>query len=146
MDLLADYREKMRPFTDIIGAAFESCNWYMKGMHEDVYEVGMRIELEKKGYIVHQQEEFPVYYKGELTNKKFRIDLAIETLRIGNIIIELKAINRVEDKQRHQLWSYMRLTNTQYGILINFSPNGVYSECYEYDVITNSCTSFKPNL
>jgi len=118
----------------------------MKGMHEDVYEVGMRIELEKKGYIVHQQEEFPVYYKGELTNKKFRIDLAIETLRIGNIIIELKAINRVEDKQRHQLWSYMRLTNTQYGILINFSPNGVYSECYEYDVITNSCTSFKPNL
>jgi len=143
MDLLADYREKMQPIRDIIGAAFESANWYKKNMHEDLYEVGMRIELEEKGYTVHQQEELPVYYKGKLTDKKFRIDLSIDTPRIGTVIIELKALNRVEDKQRHQLWSYMRLTNTTYGILINFSPTGVYSETYEYDSVSNTCKPFQ---
>jgi len=143
MDLLADYKDKMQPIKDIIGAAFDSVNWYKKGMHEDIYEVGMRIELEEKGYLVHQQEEFPVYYKGKVTSKVFRLDLAIDTPRIGTVIIELKAINRIEDKQRHQLWSYMRLTNTKYGVLINFSPSGVYSELYEYDSVTNSCHPFK---
>jgi len=126
-----------KPFHDIIGAAFESANWFKHGMQESVYEVGLKFELEAMGYTVHQQEEFPVYYKGIKTNKKYRMDLVVETKEMGNIILELKAINAVDDSHRRQLCSYMRLTQTRYGMLLNFSPQRVYSERYEYDFSTN---------
>ncbi len=131
-DIENEKEQSPQAFYDIIGAAYESANWFKQGMHENVYEVGMKIELEAKGYKMHQQKEFPVYYKGAITDKKFRMDLVLECNECGNIIIELKALNAIDDKQRKQLCSYMRLTNTRYGILINFSPQSVYSEKYEY--------------
>lgn len=125
-------------FTDIVGAAFESAKWYKHGMHEDVYETGLYIELKEKGYVVQRQKDFPVFYKGTVTQKHFRMDLVVMLPSGNNIILELKAVNRIDDQHRKQLWSYMRLTNTKYGMLINFSPTIVYTEKFEYILETNS--------
>ena len=65
------------------------------------------------------------------------MDFVVSTPLIGDIIVELKALNAIDDRQRKQLWSYLRLTNTKYGILINFGPQSVYSEKWEYDSETN---------
>ena len=137
MDLLAEYNKKMQPFFDIIGAAYESQKWFKQGLQESVYEVGLNIELEKKGYNVIKQQEFQIWYKGQPTDRKYRMDLVVATPYIGNIIVELKALNAIDDRQRKQLWSYLRLTNTKYGILINFGPQSVYSEKWEYDSETD---------
>lgn len=145
MDALAEYRDRMRPFGDIKGCAFKSYNFYHDGVDELIYEVGLLWELEQLGYKVHRQKEFPVYYKGAVTDICRRMDLVVETPKIGNIILELKSVNYVEDKHRKQLWSYMRLTDTTYGMLINFGPKGVYTETFEYDSQSNSCYRITTN-
>ena len=57
-----------------------------------------------------------------------RVDLVVRDELLGFVIIELKALEYIYDAQRTQLWSYMKLLNNKYGMLINFSPKGVYTE------------------
>ena len=121
---------------DIKGAAFESYKFYNKFVDEKTYEVGMLMELkELPGYTVYRQQDFYVYYKGENTGVTRRMDLVVDTPH-GTFIVELKALNAVDEKQRRQLWSYMKLMNCHYGMLINFSPTGVYSETWCMNLYT----------
>ena len=56
------------------------------------------------------------------------------------MVLELKALDYIYDAQRLQLWSYMKLLNVKYGMLINFSPKGVYSENWMIeDIKTEKC-------
>lgn len=60
MDLIEYYNNKNKPFYDIIGAAYESANWFKHGMHEDVYETGL-----KKGVYTEKYEYCPKNNKCE---------------------------------------------------------------------------------
>ena len=121
---------------DIKGAAFESFKFYREFVDEITYEIGVMMELGKRPeYTVHRQREFYVFYKGENTGITRRMDLVIDTPN-GTFIVEMKALNAVDDKQRRQLWSYMKLINCQYGILVNCSPNGVYTEVWRMNLST----------
>ena len=51
-----------------------------------------------------------------------------------NIIVELKSIKFVGDEHRKQLQNYLHITHIKYGMLINFSPDRIYSEWYERDI------------
>jgi len=127
---------------DVIGCAFSSFNFYRAGMDEIIYEAGLMSELIDKGYDVRRQEEFPVYYKGFPTPVKRRMDLVIQHKHLGLVILELKALDYVGDIQRKQLWSYMKLMNGHVGMLINFGPKGVFSECWELTSDGSSCVRF----
>ena len=50
-----------------------------------------------------------------------------------NIIVELKSVKFISDEHRKQLKNYLNITHTKYGMLINFSPERIYSEWYERD-------------
>lgn len=119
-------RNKM--YSDFVGCAFRSYNYFHWGVDELVYEAGLKAELEELGYCVLRQQEFPIYYKGKPTEVNRKMDLVVTDKVLGPVIIELKAIEYISDVQRSQLWSYMKLLNNRYGMLINFSPKGVYSE------------------
>jgi len=67
------------------------------------------------------------------------MDLVITDKNLGNVVVELKAINYVADEHRKQLWSYMKLMHIRYGFLVNFSPKGVFSESWELDVDSGVC-------
>lgn len=127
----------------ITGCAFAAYNYWHAGMDELVYEAGLCCELEDAGYYIHRQEEFPIYYKGRASHVKRRFDLVVSDPELGNVILELKALDTIGDLQRTQLWSYLRLTNSHFGMLINFSPKGVYSERWGYDSETQKCFRFK---
>ena len=103
-------------------------NYFHWGVDELVYEAGLKAELEELGYQVLRQQEFPIYYKGKPTEVNRRIDVVVRDEVLGFVILELKALEYIYDVQRAQLWSYMKLLNNKYGMLINFSPKGVYSE------------------
>lgn len=124
-------------FSKIVGCAFASYNYFHENVDELTYEAGLYCELEDAGFIVHRQEEFPIYYKGRPSPVKRKIDLVVTDKRIGNVLLELKSINYVGDAERRQLWSYMKLQNFRFGMLINFGPKGVYSESWKYDEETN---------
>ena len=122
---------------DIIGAAMEVHREYGFGISEGVYEEALCIELEDYGYESEAQCDLSVYYKGQLLEKRFRIDIVVE----NDIIIELKAVDTLLSEHRAQLYNYLRLTKKPIGILLNFGRS-VRAEKYIYDRETNEVTFF----
>ena len=126
-------------FRNVSSAAFESFAFYHAGMDELVYEAGIVTELELRKVNVFRQQEFPIYYKDLPTSVKRKMDVVVQDPELGNVVLELKAVDRVGDAHRHQLWAYMKLMHMRFGMLINFSPKGVYYEMYEYMDETRMC-------
>lgn len=126
-------------FKLIARCAFESYNFYHSGYDELTYEAGLKVELELNKRKVYRQAEFPIYYKGIPSGVNRRMDLVTHDDELGYVILELKDLESVGEKQRTQLWSYMRLMNMHLGMLINFSPKGVYYEAYELNEETGMC-------
>ena len=126
-------------FKLIANCSFESYNFFHYGYDEITYEAGLKVELELHQMTVFRQTEFPIYYKGIASGVNRRMDLVAKDDELGYVILELKAIERVGEVQRHQLWSYMKLMNMHLGMLINFSPKGVYYEAYELNEETGKC-------
>ena len=123
---------------DIIGAAMEVHNEYGFGISEGVYEEALCIELgNEDGYETEAQCDLPVYYKGQLLEKRFRLDIVVEK----DVIIELKAVEAILPEHRAQLYNYLRLTKKPVGILLNFGKS-VRAEKYIYDPETNEVTFF----
>ena len=89
----------------------------------------MKYLLEQKGHKVERQVFLPIYWDNVQLEQNYRMDLVIN----GNIIVELKAIAHIDTPHRRQLWNYMNLTHLPYGMLINFSPDGLYSEWFHRD-------------
>ena len=126
-------------FNRIAHCSFESYNFFHSGYDELTYEAGLSVELELNGLHMHRQTEFPIYYKGIASSVKRRMDVVVEDKELGFVVCELKSINRVGEHERTQLWSYMKLMNIHLGMLINFSPKGVYYEAYELNEVTGMC-------
>ena len=127
MDLLKEYNKKYQFFVDITGIAMKVYNKYHYGLLESAYEAAMRYLLELDGYKVERQVFLPIYWDNVQLDQTYRMDLVIDE----NIIVELKSIKFISDEHRKQLQNYLNITDIPYGMLINFSPDRIYSEWYE---------------
>ena len=114
---------------DIIGESMKVHAKYKPGLLESAYEAALTYLLEQKGYTVARQVFLPIYWDDVQLNQSYRLDMVVN----GQVIIELKAVSYVETPHRRQLWSYMNLTHTAYGMLINFGGDHLYTECYYRD-------------
>ena len=125
--MTADERNsRYKFFHDITGAAMEVHSEYHAGLLESAYEAALTYLLTQKGYYVERQVFLPIYWKDVKLAQNYRMDMVVN----HEIIIELKAITFTGLEHRKQLWNYLNLTHKPYGILINFSPKGLYSEWY----------------
>ena len=122
----------------IIGAAHEVHNELHYGLSEAIYEECLCMELRDLGLDAKAQVDLPVYYKGQLLEKRYRLDIVVEE----DIIIELKAVEEVIAEHRAQLFNYLRITQKPIGLLINFGKS-VYVEKYFYDAETNDVDFFR---
>jgi GxxExxY protein len=86
------------------------------GLLENVYETILAKLLVKKGLYVQRQVSIPILFEGESFNEGFRVDMFIE----GKVIVELKSVERLISVHKKQLLTYLKLTNTKLGILLNF--------------------------
>ena len=127
MNLIEEHNKKYQFFADITGVAMKVYNKYRPGLLESAYEAAMKYLLEMDGYKVDRQVDLPVYWDDVKLDQHYRMDLVIN----DKIIVELKAIQFVSDEQRKQLKNYLNITHSPYGMLINFSPDRLYSEWYE---------------
>ena len=126
MDLIADHNKNYNFFSDITGVAMKVHNKYHSGLLESAYESALKYLLEQQGFKVERQVELPIYWDDVKLDQKYRMDLVVN----DDIIVELKAVNFVDKEHRKQLFNYMNLTHFPYGMLINFGPNGLFSEWY----------------
>ena len=129
MDLLTEHNRKYQFFVEITGVAMRVYNAYHYGLLESAYEAAMKYLLEKEGYKVERQVFLPIYWENVQLDQNYRMDLVIN----DKIIVELKSIKFVGDEHRKQLQNYLNITHIKYGMLINFSPDRIYSEWYERD-------------
>ena len=127
MNLLAEHNKKYHFFVEITGIAMTVYNKYHYGLLESAYEAAMEYLLKKNGYEVERQVFLPIYWDDVQLNQNYRMDIVIN----GNTIVELKSVQYVNDEHRRQLKNYLNITHIPYGMLINFSPDRIYSEWYE---------------
>lgn len=126
MDAISEYNKRFEFFRDITGVAMKVYNKYRPGLLESAYEAALKYLLEQKGYKVERQKYLPIYWDDVQLDQTYRMDLVVN----DNIILELKAVNFADKEHRRQLWNYMNLTQTRYGILINFGPDRLFSQWY----------------
>lgn len=151
MDAISEYNKRYEFFREITGEAMRVHRKYHGGLLESAYEAALKYVLEQKGYKVERQVFLPIFWDDVQLDQTYRMDLVIndrsateETLGSSkNIIVELKAIKHVDTEHRRQLWNYMNITHQPYGMLINFSPDGLYSEWYHRDAISGDIDKIK---
>jgi GxxExxY protein len=103
--------------SEIIHAAFNVHRELGPGLLESVYQACMLKELRDMGVEVQAELPVPVMYRGEVVSHDgFRIDLLVG----DRIIVELKSVEAVQPVHKKQLLTYLRLTNKELGLLINF--------------------------
>ena len=86
------------------------------GLLENAYEALMAEALKQAGLNVHRQVAITMNYKGVLVENAFKIDLLVEE----QLVLELKSIERLAPVHGKQVLTYLRLTNLQLGLLMNF--------------------------
>jgi GxxExxY protein len=101
----------------IIGAAIEVHRHLGPGLLESVYEECMRQEFRLRDIPFLAQVELPVVYKGFETGGKYRIDLIVA----NEVVVELKAVERLLSVHEAQLMTYLKLTGKRVGLIINFN-------------------------
>ena len=101
---------------EIVGAAMEVYYRLGRGFSEPLYQEAFQIELTRRGLPFEPQAELTIEYKGQPLEKKYFADV----ICFNQIIVELKALNRLTGIDEAQLLNYMRMTRMRVGLLINF--------------------------
>ena len=100
----------------IIGCAIEVHKGIGPGLLESAYEECLAYELSLTGLSFQRQVHLPVKYKGVNLDCGYKLDLIVE----GQIILELKAVDRIMPIREAQLLSYLRMMNLRFGLILNF--------------------------
>lgn len=103
--------------SSIIGAAVNVHRELGPGLLESTYEACLVHELAQEGIEVERQKALPVVYRGVRLDCGYRIDLLVQ----GQVVVEVKAVGRLEPIHRAQVLSYLKLSGCKVGLLINFN-------------------------
>lgn len=109
--------EKQDPLTyQIIGAGIEVHKVLGPGLLERVYEDAICIELAERKLQYERQKLINLQYKGHIIG-----DLVADLIIEERVIVELKAVERLLPVHTAQLMTYLKLTNLNLGLLMNFN-------------------------
>ena len=110
-----EYKYKNETYL-IRGCMMKVYNELGSGFLEKVYQEAMEIEL-KTANIPHQREaQLQVVYKGVPLQQTYAADF----ICYDKIIVELKAVSELTDTHRSQVYNYLKATNMELGLLVNF--------------------------
>jgi GxxExxY protein len=98
-------------------AAFKVHKTLGPGLLESVYEACLAHELRQCGIHVETQIALPVIYEGLRLEAGLRLDMLVA----NQLIVELKAVEKMNSLFEAQLLTYLKLTGRRLGLLINFN-------------------------
>jgi GxxExxY protein len=99
----------------ILGCVFRVSTVLGPGFVEKVYENALVHELRKVGLGVEQQRGIEVWYDGVIVGQ-FMVDILVE----DRVLLELKAVNAIDDLHLAQALNYLRATGREVCLLVNF--------------------------
>jgi len=99
----------------IIKAFYDVYNELGFGFLEKVYQNALYLELKSRGFTVVPQKQIKVHFKGYEVGEYYP-DLIVDDM----VIVELKAAEGIVEAFENQLINYLRATNIEVGLLLNF--------------------------
>lgn len=106
----------------IVGAAMEVHSTLGAGFLEPVYQEAMAIEQSLRSISFESQKRLKIRYKDRWLEKDYIADFVC----CKQIIVEIKALDRLSGKEEAQLINYLKVTGLRVGLLLNFgNPSGL---------------------
>jgi GxxExxY protein len=99
----------------VIKAFYKVNNELGFGFLEKVYQNALMFELIEMGFFCEKQKQVKVFYCGQVVGEYFA-DLIVN----GKVIIELKAAETLVEEHELQLINYLKSTEMEVGLLLNF--------------------------
>jgi len=119
-DLLNDFPFKQETY-NIIGACMEVHRNLGRGFLEAIYQEALEIEFSERGIPYNREKLIDVFYKDRMLSKKYIADF----ICYDEIIIELKALEEINNEHISQLINYLSATNKKIGLIVNFGANSL---------------------
>lgn len=102
---------------EILNVFYDVYNELGYGFLERIYKNALYMELKNRGFNCSTERSIPVYYHGKLVGDYFA-DIIVD----DTIILELKAVKTILPEHEAQLMNYLRATDAEVGLLLNFGP------------------------
>ena len=102
---------------EVIGLAIKVHRNLGPGLLESAYEECLYYELNKAGISVEKQKPMPLVYDEVKLDIGYRMDLFIE----NKLVVEIKSVNALNDVHLAQILTYLKLSESKLGLLINFN-------------------------
>jgi GxxExxY protein len=99
----------------ISGCAMAVLNSIGHGFAEKVYENAMAVELDASRIPYERQSQHQIFHRN--------IEVGIyipDLIAFGQVVIEMKVIDRITDHERGQLLNYLKVTGLKVGLILNF--------------------------
>ena len=110
----------------IVGAAMAVHRYFGCGFTEKVYQDALEIELKNQNIPFEREAELQVVYNGKELATTFKPDF----ICYSKIIVELKAVQELDDIHRAQALNYGKVANSDIALLINFGETSLKFERY----------------
>ncbi|MBN2600730.1 MAG: GxxExxY protein [Candidatus Marinimicrobia bacterium] len=101
----------------VVNCAFKVHKSLGPGLLESAYEECLFYELKKEGLTVEKQKPLPLIYEEVKLDIGYRVDLLVN----HKVIIEIKAVEALNDVHMAQILTYLKLSDCKLGLLINFN-------------------------
>jgi GxxExxY protein len=120
----------------IIGAAMKVHSTLGNGFQEVIYQRALALEMRQQGLSFQRELEMQVFYAGEEIGTR-RVDFLVEE----KVVVELKAISKLEDVHLAQAINYLEAYQLEVGLLLNFGAKSL-----EYRRVVNTKKSSYTNV
>ena len=104
----------------IIGCAMRVHAELKSGFQEKIYQTALEIELRFNNISFVAEREMDIFYRNQVIGKR-RVDFLIE----NKIVVEIKAVSKLEDIHLAQALNYLECMNLSVGLLINFGAQSL---------------------
>ena len=104
----------------LIGAAMQVYNELGQGFFKPIYQEAIEMELAARRVPFEARKEIRVFYKGARLRSFYVADLVV----FGQVVVELKALDRLTSREESQLLNSLKATGLEVGVLINFGAPG----------------------
>jgi GxxExxY protein len=120
----------------ILEACFEVSNELGAGFLESVYEKALLVALRQKDLNVESQVKLQVMFRGIVVGDYFA-DILVE----NKILLELKAVNALTKEHFAQILNYLKATNLEVGLIINFGNSKLEYRRFDNKFMRSTTTS-----
>ncbi|MDX6529586.1 MAG: hypothetical protein QOH41_1876 [Blastocatellia bacterium] len=126
----------------VIGCAMKVHSALGPGLLESAYQECLCFELIKAGLLVEKQKPMPLVYSQVKLDCGYRVDIMVER----RLILEIKAVEAINDIRLAQVLTYLRLANCRLALIMSFNVlhlrQGIRRVVNNYD---DSASSAKPS-